>query len=165
MEWRPTFYEWKSGESCPACAEGRPSETNDGVRFFAGEVLDAYLRRTDIQRGLTVAVWRGRHVVEPTDLGEEEAAAYWRELRLVGAAIEHVMRPIKMNYNILGNSVPHLHTHIVPRYEEDPRPGWPFPFPDPEPPNMPDERLRADVAALKEEIRRDVPDGPIGPGA
>jgi diadenosine tetraphosphate (Ap4A) HIT family hydrolase len=55
-----------------------------------------------------------------------------------------------MNYNILGNSVPHLHTHIVPRYEDDPKPGWPFPFPDPEPPAMPQERLDRDVAALRD---------------
>ncbi len=149
MGWSPVFFEWKAGIGCPACAEGRPDQTRDGVRFFAGEVVDAYLRRTDIQRGLTVAIWRGRHVAEPTELTEAEAVAYWRELRLVGAAIERTMRPVKMNYNLLGNSVPHLHTHIVPRYEDDPKPGWPFPFPDPEPPAMPGERLDRDVGALQ----------------
>ena len=152
MEWPSAFYEWKLGKGCPACEQGRPDETDDGVRFFAGEVVDAYLRRSDIQRGLTVAIWRGRHVVEPTELTEEETSSYWRELRLVAAAIEEVMRPIKMNYNLLGNSVPHLHAHIVPRYADDPRPGWPFPFPDPEPPSMPTERLAKDVTALRTRI-------------
>ena len=152
MEWPSAFYEWKLGKGCPACEQGRPDETDDGVRFFAGEVVDAYLRRSDIQRGLTVAIWRGPHVVEPTELTEEETSSYWRELRLVAAAIEEVMRPIKMNYNLLGNSVPHLHAHIVPRYAEDPRPGWPFPFPDPEPPSMPKERLAEDVIALRTSI-------------
>ena len=154
MEWPSTFYEWKAGKACPACAAGRPEETDDAVRFFAGDVVDAYLRRTDIQRGLTVAIWRGRHVVEPTELTEEETSSYWRELRLVAAAIEEVMRPVKMNYNLLGNSVPHLHAHIVPRYADDPHPGWPFPFPDPEPPTMPEERLASDVAALRASIAR-----------
>ena len=152
MEWPSAFYEWKSGKGCPACEQGRPDETDDGVRFFAGEVVDAYLRRPDIQRGLTVAIWRGHHVVEPTELTEEETSSYWRELRLVAAAIEDVMRPVKMNYNLLGNSVPHLHAHIVPRYADDPRPGWPFPFPDPEPPSMPKERLAEDVIALRTSI-------------
>ena len=152
MEWPSAFYEWKSGKGCPACEQGRPDETDDGVRFFAGEVVDAYLRRSDIQRGLTVAIWRGHHVVEPTELTEEETSSYWRELRLVAAAIEEVMRPVKMNYNLLGNSVPHLHAHIVPRYADDPRPGWPFPFPDLEPPSMPKERLAEDVIALRTSI-------------
>ena len=152
MEWPSAFYEWKSGKGCPACGQGRPDETDDGVRFFAGEVVDAYLRRSDIQRGLTVAIWRGHHVVEPTELTEEETSSYWRELRLVAAAIEEVMRPVKMNYNLLGNSVPHLHAHIVPRYADDPRPGWPFPFPDPEPPSMSTERLAEDVIALRTSI-------------
>lgn len=90
--------------------------------------------------------------MEPTDLTEEETSIYWRELRVVAAAIEDVMQPVKMNYNLLGNSVPHLHTHIVPRYADDPKPGWPFPFPDPEPSSMPGERLDADVAALRASI-------------
>jgi diadenosine tetraphosphate (Ap4A) HIT family hydrolase len=51
--------------------------------------------------------------------------------------------------DVLGNAVPHLHTHIVPRYADDPRPGWPFPFPDPDPPPMPEDRLLADVEALR----------------
>jgi diadenosine tetraphosphate (Ap4A) HIT family hydrolase len=48
--------------------------------------------------------------------------------------------------------VAHLHTHIVPRYADDPRPGWPFPFPDPDPPAMPEERLMRDVDALRRAI-------------
>jgi diadenosine tetraphosphate (Ap4A) HIT family hydrolase len=118
------------------------------------DVIDAYLRRADIQRGLTVAIWRGRHVAEPTELTAEEANTYWRELLTVGRVIEQTMQPVKMNYNMLGNSVPHLHTHIVPRYQDDPKPGWPFPFPDPEPPAMPHERLRRDVATLRDAISR-----------
>ena len=38
-----------------------------------------------------------------------------------------------MNYETLGNSLPHLHTHVMPRYADDPKPGWPFPHPE-EPP-------------------------------
>ena len=43
------------------------------------------------------------------------------------------MQPVKLNYDLLGNSLPHLHTHVVPRYADDPKPGWPFPFPEDEP--------------------------------
>ena len=149
MDWSAEFYERLSGASCPFCEDGRPDATPHGVRYFAGEASDAYLVRADIQRGLSVVVWRGRHVVEPFELSEAEAAAYGREVMRVARALQAVLRPVKLNYDVLGNSVPHLHTHIVPRYADDPRPGWPFPFPDPDPPAMPQSRLMADVEALR----------------
>ncbi|MCW3022474.1 MAG: Histidine triad protein [Conexibacter sp.] len=154
MEWPEQFYAWRAGDGCPSCAEGRPDATLWGVRFFAGSVCDAYLVRADIQRGLSMAVWRGRHVAEPTQLTDDEAAAYGREVLRVGRALEAVMEPIKLNYDLLGNTVPHLHTHIVPRYADDPRPGWPFPFPDPDPGPMPEGRLFADVDALRRALAR-----------
>ena len=132
------------------CSQGRPEETQYGARIFAGEVSDAYLQRADIQRGYSVVVWRGRHVAEPTELEPNEASAYWLEVIGVGRALEECLGPVKMNYDLLGNSLPHLHTHVIPRYADDPRPGWPFPFPDGDPGEIDDEPFRGDVEALRE---------------
>jgi diadenosine tetraphosphate (Ap4A) HIT family hydrolase len=93
-------------------------------------------------------VWRGRHVAEPTTLDEAEAASYWRELLHVGRGLQAHFGAVKMNYDILGNSLPHLHAHVIPRYADDPRPGWPFPFPD-DPPPVAEEELRTDADALR----------------
>jgi diadenosine tetraphosphate (Ap4A) HIT family hydrolase len=148
VEWPPTFYELRQGHGCEACAQGRPDQTPIGIRFFAGAVSDAYLRRAAIQRGYTIVVWRGRHVAEPTELSDEEASAYWREVLHVARALEKHLKPVKVNYNVLGNALPHLHTHIVPRYAVDPKPGWPFPFPDGEVADFDEAELHADVDAL-----------------
>jgi diadenosine tetraphosphate (Ap4A) HIT family hydrolase len=153
VEWPPDFYAQLDGSACALCDQGRPEETPHGVRFFAGEVADAYLVRSDIQRGLSMVVWRGRHVVEPFELEAAEVAAYGREVLHVARALMEVLGAVKMNYDVLGNSSPHLHTHLVPRYADDPRPGWPFPFPETDPPPIPDERLRADVEALRRATR------------
>jgi len=131
------------------CAHGRPDELPSGVRFFAGRCSDAYLQRADIQRGYTVIIWRGRHVAEPTELSDGEAAAYWLEVLRVGRALEQHFEPVKLNYDVLGNSLPHLHTHVVPRFAEDPRPGWPFPFPENEPPPVEESRFHVDIEALR----------------
>jgi len=131
------------------CSGGRPDETPFGIRFFAGTCSDAYLQRSAIQRGYTIVIWRGRHVAEPTQLSEVEAAAYWREVLRVARAIEEHLKPVKVNYNILGNSVPHLHTHVIPRYASDPKPLHPFPFPQDDPPPFEEAMLRADVSALE----------------
>jgi hypothetical protein len=39
---------------------------------------------------------------------------------------------------------------VIPRYADDPRPGWPFPFPDDEPAPFEDTGFGADVKALRE---------------
>lgn len=152
VEWPASFYAVKRGESCTMCQQGRPDETRWGVRIFAGRVSDAYLQRANIQRGYTIVVWRGRHVAEPTELSSNDAAAYWLEVVRVAQALEAHLKPVKMNYNVLGNSLPHLHTHLIPRYADDPRPGWPFPFPEPEPPPMDHAVLRRDVEALRSQL-------------
>jgi diadenosine tetraphosphate (Ap4A) HIT family hydrolase len=149
VEWPPEFYALRRGEGCPMCAEERPDETPHGIRIFAGKVADAYLQRAGVQRGYTIVIWRGRHVAEPTELTQDEAAAYWHELLEVGRALERHLAPVKLNYDLLGNSLPHLHTHVVPRYADDPRPGWPFPFPENEPPPHPEAELRADAGSLR----------------
>jgi diadenosine tetraphosphate (Ap4A) HIT family hydrolase len=149
MEWPASFYDVRAGLDCPICAQGRQQETSRGARFFAGEAVDGHLRKADIQRGLSIVLWHGRHVAEPTELREDEAAAFWRELLKIGRAIETAFEPVKMNYNLLGNEVPHLHAHVVPRYADDPRPGWPFPFPKEDPPDIPEERFQEDLQALR----------------
>ena len=37
------------------------------------------------------------------------------DLAKAGNALQKVFNADKMNYNILGNLIPHLHTHILPR--------------------------------------------------
>jgi diadenosine tetraphosphate (Ap4A) HIT family hydrolase len=131
------------------CGQGRSDENEYGVRVLAGRFSDGYLQRASWQRGYTVVIWRGRHVAEPTELSDGEAVGYWREVLRVGAALERHYRPVKLNYQILGNAVPHLHTHLVPRFAEDPAPGRPLPFPEGERPDLPEEQLRRDVLALR----------------
>jgi len=67
----------------------------------------------------------------------------------VGRALEAHLRPVKMNYDLLGNSLPHLHAHVLPRYADDPRPGWPLPFPETEPPPLEETVFNEDVQALR----------------
>jgi diadenosine tetraphosphate (Ap4A) HIT family hydrolase len=149
VEWPDSFYTLRRGVDCPMCGQGRPDETEYGSRIFAGEVSDAYLQKVGIQRGYSLVVWRGRHVAEPTELSEDEASAYWLELLRVGRALEAHFEPVKVNYDLLGNSLPHLHTHVIPRYADDPKPGWPFPFPEEDPPPHPEAEFRADADALR----------------
>jgi diadenosine tetraphosphate (Ap4A) HIT family hydrolase len=117
--WSSDWYTWKTGEGCPFCLQGRPDEINIGVRFFAGEFLDAYLLNGDNAWGSTMLIWRGRHVVDPIDMDDNELCGYWRDARLVGRALNSHFSPIKLNYLTIGAHIPHLHTAIVLRYDDD----------------------------------------------
>jgi hypothetical protein len=55
------------------CANGGTDDNGFGVRIQAATYGDAYLQRADMQRGYTIVIWRGRHIVEPTDLEPHEA--------------------------------------------------------------------------------------------
>jgi diadenosine tetraphosphate (Ap4A) HIT family hydrolase len=153
-EWPANWADLIRGIGCAMCQEGRPDSDSYGVRIQEGRYSDAYLQRADVQRGYTIVIWRGRHVTEPTELPEGEAAGYWAEVLTVARALIAVYQPLKMNYETLGNSLPHLHTHLVPRYTDDPRPGQPFPLSGAPPAErIPEARLLADVADLRSRLR------------
>jgi diadenosine tetraphosphate (Ap4A) HIT family hydrolase len=147
--WPSDWSERLRGKDCPMCAQGRPDEDEHGIRIHAGRYSDAYLQHATWQRGYTVVMWRGRHVAEPTELSDEEAVGYWREVLRVASAVERHYRPVKLNYQLLGNAVPHLHTHLLPRFAQDPAPGRPLPFPEGERPKLPEDKLRRDALALR----------------
>jgi diadenosine tetraphosphate (Ap4A) HIT family hydrolase len=127
--WPEDWEARKAGRDCPLCAEGRPEvDQFNARRVWQGTYADAYLRRQANPLGYTIVVWRGRHVAEPTQLTLDEAVGYWLEVLRVAAGIERLYHPAKLNLEILGNAVPHLHTHIVPRYADDPDPGRPPAF-------------------------------------
>jgi diadenosine tetraphosphate (Ap4A) HIT family hydrolase len=128
----------------------RPDANQYGIRIHVGKYTDASLQRADVQPGYTLVIWHGRHVNEPTELSEAEAAGYWAEVLTVARALISTYQPLKMNYETLGNSVPHLHTHLVPRFTDDPRPGEPFPLSAKQPDaKIPEERLWSDAKTLQ----------------
>jgi diadenosine tetraphosphate (Ap4A) HIT family hydrolase len=140
------------GDGCPMCAAGRPAEDEFGIRIYRSDVSDAYLRKSDVgQRGYSLVIWRGRHVAEPTELTADEATSYWLDVVRVSRAIEAQYAPAKLNLMILGNAVPHLHTHVIPRYLDDSAPERPprFMRVDQKDPAVPEAQLRADADALR----------------
>ena len=57
----------------------------------------------------------------------DEHAGFWTDVSSVAKAIEATFGSIHLNFQILGNQDPHVHVHIVPRYDPDPAPSLPLP--------------------------------------
>ena len=51
------------------------------------------------------------------DLNIEQRGDFLTDMSLIGDAITDVCKPLRINYEILGNTDAFLHAHIFPRYE------------------------------------------------
>jgi len=108
--------EWeqlRSAESCPVCLRGRPPNIIaelDASFLIAGE--DAPMK------GYCFLLLK-KHAVELYELSPEEAAAFMRDVQRASKAVHEVTRSVKLNYEIHGNTIPHLHLHLFPRYVGD----------------------------------------------
>jgi diadenosine tetraphosphate (Ap4A) HIT family hydrolase len=110
----------KRREACPICSRGEPLEVLadlDHAWITGGEIapLPGY-----------ACVVSKQHVVEPFQLSGAEAAAFWSDAMLAARALDRLFMPMKMNYEIHGNTIPHLHLHLFPRFAEDPFVGRPI---------------------------------------
>lgn len=131
-DWRPWRSDWeevKSGSGCVLCRLAGVEEDDHGVRVMVGEYADGYLLRDGSIPGYCIAVCKLGHVTEPAEIeGDRQIGGYFAEVTRLGRAVARVFRPAKMNYSTLGNRVPHLHTHVVPRPDPDPAPNAPLPW-------------------------------------
>jgi diadenosine tetraphosphate (Ap4A) HIT family hydrolase len=121
------------GEECPVCAEVATNEPANDDGYTVADLAMSRLRLSIHQSlpGYCVLLCK-IHVREPYELPDEEQLLFFEDMMRVGRALELVFRPVKMNFELLGNSVPHLHCHIKPRYYGDPAGGipiWPDQYP------------------------------------
>jgi diadenosine tetraphosphate (Ap4A) HIT family hydrolase len=61
-----------------------------------------------------------RHAVELYELSADEGAALMKDIQRVAEALQTITGAVKLNYEIHGNTIPHLHVHLLPRYKGDP---------------------------------------------
>ncbi len=76
--------------------------------------------------GFCRVIWNA-HAKEMTDLVIADRSALMQAVCKVEQAVREVMQPDKINLASLGNMVPHLHWHVIPRYLDDahfPQPIW-----------------------------------------
>jgi diadenosine tetraphosphate (Ap4A) HIT family hydrolase len=60
-----------------------------------------------------------RHVVEPFELDGDERAAFWEDVLFAAERLARLVEPIKVNYEIHGNTLAHLHAHVYARHRGD----------------------------------------------
>ena len=111
--------------ACEMCESAERIEAGENP-FAVARLTTGYvaLCATQYFRGYTFFAAR-QCVREVYDLPASERATHLHEMVEVAHALDRAFNPRKLNYEALGNGVPHLHWHLIPRYATDPHPSGP----------------------------------------
>lgn len=105
-------------DTCMACQGTWPRQDH----FIADLGLSkVYLHDDQFFLGWTVVVFQ-RHATELFQLAPTERFQLIEEVNRVAKILAEVYQAKKMNYELLGNQLPHIHWHIIPRLSSDPAP-------------------------------------------
>jgi len=104
--------------TCKACAGEWPRKDHWIADFG---LTRAYLFDDQFFPGWTVLVL-GRHATELFDLTREERSRLIEDLSEAALALAMAFEQVKINYELLGNQLPHVHWHVIPRLADDPAP-------------------------------------------
>ena len=107
---------------CPLCRE-------DGGLLIARHDRFRIIRAIGPDAAACPAFYRvvwNDHVAEFSDLAEADQLLCLRAVSAVERVLREQLQPTKVNLAALGNMVPHLHWHVIARYDWDSR--WPAPI-------------------------------------
>ena len=108
--------------TCPMC---RRWEDDSDLRVAELEHSFVVLNRDQFFPGYTL-LFTKQHVTELFHLDRTVRSGLMEEVSCVAEALFTLFRPDKINYELLGNMVPHIHWHLVPRHAGEPL--WPRPI-------------------------------------
>ena len=106
--------------NCPLCATPGGDWVFNCSKFRVIEAVDADYP------GFLRLIWND-HVREFSDLSREDRMLYMDAVVLLERFALRVFKADKANVATLGNVVPHLHWHVIPRFTDDkhfPAPVW-----------------------------------------
>ncbi|PJA78558.1 MAG: HIT family protein [Nitrospirae bacterium CG_4_9_14_3_um_filter_51_5] len=105
-------------QSCNICVGAWPLK--DHFLVDCG-LTKAYVFEDQFFAGWTVLVLK-EHVSELFDLSKDARGMLMEEVSHVAKTLAQVFDAKKINYELLGNQVSHIHWHLIPRLKTDPDP-------------------------------------------
>jgi diadenosine tetraphosphate (Ap4A) HIT family hydrolase len=104
--------------TCTACS-GQWPPVNHRIADCGTSI--AYLFEDQFFPGWTVLVLK-RHATELFQLSADERSRLIEEVSTIAEALMEAFHPVKINYELLGNQLSHIHWHLIPRLVDDPSP-------------------------------------------
>ena len=126
-------------------------EQEGGIPVFRNDVLRV-IRANDADHPAFYRVIWNAHVAEWSDLSTIERDTMMAAVLQVETVLRNCLKPTKVNLASLGNVVPHLHWHVIARFDWDAR--WPAPVWAPKQRQVPDaaQRLALPLKELDQRV-------------
>jgi diadenosine tetraphosphate (Ap4A) HIT family hydrolase len=80
------------------------------------EVSTVFLFKEQTYKGRCNVVYKD-HVKELFHLEDQELTSFMKDVKKVAEAVDKAFGPNKINYGAYGDTLHHLHMHVVPKYE------------------------------------------------
>ena len=104
-------------ENCPYCQQGE-FLSNFGYLAFETETSEVIVFKDQHHKGRAIVAYKKDHVAEIQDLSDEERNAFMKDVADVAKAIQKAYNPDRINYGAYGDTLGHLHIHLVPKYKD-----------------------------------------------
>ncbi|OIN01029.1 histidine triad (HIT) protein [Polynucleobacter sp. QLW-P1DATA-2] len=102
--------------NCTLCSENHKPE--EGELIWRGDYCRVILVNDPDLPGFCRVIWNA-HIAEMSDLTYGERDHIMSLVFAVEETVREVMNPDKLNLAALGNMVPHIHWHVIPRFQDD----------------------------------------------
>ncbi len=104
-------------EGCPYCQKGEFLE-KFGRLAFETETSEVIVFKDQHHKGRAIVAYKKDHVAEIQDLNDAERNAFMKDVSDVAKAIQKAYNPDRINYGAYGDTLGHLHIHLVPKYKD-----------------------------------------------
>ena len=103
-------------ENCSYCAEGALLDAF-GIKIGELPMSKVILFKEQSHRGRVIVACK-RHVDDISDLSREERMQYMEDVSHVAEILHELFHPDKINFGAYGDTMHHLHFHLVPKYKD-----------------------------------------------
>lgn len=144
--------EWSKEESCLFCCNEPAPPDIVTIKEMEYSYLEASPEAQGCLYGKCHVICK-KHYIELFDMPDEALLNFMNDVKKAAFALKKVSGAVKINYEIHGNTVPHLHVHLFPRYIDDKFPGGPIEYRVTEPsPYGSEEVFEKFVSAMRAEL-------------
>ena len=102
--------------NCSYCAEGALLDAF-GIKIGELPMSKVILFREQSHRGRIIVACK-KHDDDISDLSREDRAQFMEDVSHVASIMHELFKPDKINFGAYGDTMHHLHFHLVPKYKD-----------------------------------------------